>query len=74
MQKLTMEQAIVVSAYTGVLMCPLYKMHEEIERRLGRPVWSHQMPSIYETEIRPAFKDDFLAMYPKVRKDDLSDG
>ena len=34
MDKLTMKQAIVVSAYTGILICPFAKMHEAIEKKL----------------------------------------
>jgi len=62
MQKLTIEQAVVISAYTGFMACPFSAMHAEIEKRLGRSVWTHEMPSIIDTEIRPAFKDDFISM------------
>jgi len=66
MQKLTMEQAVVVSAYTGFLVCPFDKMHAEIEKRLGRPVWTHEMgcKKFMDEQIRPAFKADFVAMLP----------
>jgi hypothetical protein len=66
MQKLTTEQAVVVSAYTGFLICPFEQMHAEIEKRLGRPVWTHEMGSqtVMKEESRPAFKADFLAMFP----------
>jgi hypothetical protein len=66
MQKLTMEQAVVVSAYTGFLVCPFDQMHAEIEKRLGRPVWTHEMGSekFMDDQVRPAFKADFVAMLP----------
>jgi len=67
MQKLTKEQAVVISAYTGALCCAFSDMHAEIEKRLGRPVYTHELGSkkLCEDVIKPAFKDDFLAMVPK---------
>lgn len=66
MQTLTMEQAVVISGYTGVLACPFDVLHGEIEKRMGRPVWTHELGSheMMETEIKPKFKADFLAMIP----------
>ena len=71
MQKLTMEQAVVVSAYTGFLVCPFDQMHAEIEKRLGRPVWTHEMGSekFVDEQVRPAFKADFVAMLPANAED-----
>lgn len=66
MQKLTMEQAVVISAYTGVLVCPFGELHKEIEKRLNRPIWTHELGShsfLIDT-IRPLFKEDFLSMVP----------
>jgi hypothetical protein len=39
-------------------------MHSEVEKRLGRPVFTHEFASkkLFEDEIKPAFKDDFLAL------------
>ena len=62
MDKLTLEQAVIISAYTGFALCPFSAIHEEVEKRLGRPVFTHELPSIYESEIMPAFRDDFIAM------------
>ncbi|MEN6622933.1 MAG: hypothetical protein ABFD50_15465 [Smithella sp.] len=65
MTKLTMEQAVVISAYTGILSCPFDKMHEAIEKKLGRPVWTHELASDkVNEEIRKAFRADFLEMIP----------
>lgn len=61
--KLTRMQGIIVSAYTGILICDFGDMHEEVEKRLGRPVWTHQFPSLRD-EIAAAFKDDFVALLP----------
>ena len=69
--RLTKDQAVIISAYTGWLCCDFGDMHGEIERRLGQPVCTHEMPAIMDTEIRPAFKDSFIALSPNVK---VSDG
>jgi len=58
-----MEQAVVLSAYTGFLFCPFDKMHEAIEKKLGRPIFTHELASEHVTnEIQAAFKEDIIAM------------
>ena len=65
-KKLTMEQAVVISGYTGVLICPFSELHDEIEKRLERPVWTHELGSseLMEKEVKPTFEADFFAMAP----------
>ena len=67
MQKLTKEQAVVVSGYTMVLCCGFSDLHQEIEKRLGHPVWTHQLGNteFVEEKVKPAFKEDFIAMVPQ---------
>lgn len=60
---LTPEQAVVVSAFTGYHVGDFAKMHKAVEEKLGRPVWTHEFPSLKD-EIREAFRDDFIAMNP----------
>lgn len=69
MEKLTKEQAIVISGYTMVLMCDFSDLHQDIEKRLGRPVWTHQLPSLKE-EIKEAYTDDFMSLCVVEVKDD----
>lgn len=40
---MTREERIIVSAYTGVLMCNFADMQKYIEEKLGRPVWTHEL-------------------------------
>lgn len=58
---MTKEEKIIVSAYTGVCMCDFNDVHEYIEKKFGRPVWTHELASsvIWE-EIREKTKEDFL--------------
>lgn len=64
MQKLTTEQAIVLSGFTGVLCVNDFSLlHIDINKRLGRPVYTHEMPDIIN-EIKEAYRADFMAMLP----------
>lgn len=65
MKKLTKEQAIIISGYTQVLICDFGDLHEDIEKRLGRPVFTGEMPSIAE-QIQEVYKEDFLSLAPEV--------
>jgi len=64
MKKLDKEQAAVISAYTGYLLGDFSEMHGYAEKKLGRPIWTHQFPSIRE-ELREAAKEDFISMNPE---------
>lgn len=60
---MTKYERIVVSAYTGVLMCDFHDVHGYIEKKLGRPVWTHEMAyRDVQDEIQKAVKPDFLAL------------
>lgn len=63
---MTKEERIIVSAYTGFLMCDFDDMHKYIEEKLGRPVWTHELadPKVLE-EIREKIKPEFLALCGK---------
>lgn len=60
---MTNQEKIIVSAYTGVLMCDFSDVHQYIEEKLGRTVWTHEMAgdAVWE-EIKQAVKPDFLSL------------
>lgn len=60
---MTHQEKIIVSAYTGYLMCDFSDVHKYIEEKLGRPVWTHEMadPKIRD-EIYKATREDFIAL------------
>lgn len=63
MQKLTKEQAVVISAYTGVLCCNFTDLHEYIEKVMGRPVFTHELgDELFWDDLRDKTKKDFLSM------------
>lgn len=60
---MTNQEKIIVSAYTGVLMCDFGDVHKYIEEKLGRPVYTHEMAqkALWD-EIKEKSKDDFMAI------------
>jgi len=63
MEKLTEEQAIVLTGFADILMCDFGKFHEDVEKRLGHPVMTHEFPSLAKT-IKEAYREDFLKLLP----------
>lgn len=63
MQKLTKEQAIVITGFTGVLACNFGDFHEDVEKRFGRGVWTHEFADKkFAEEIKGKYRKDFLSM------------
>ena len=63
MTKLTKEQAIVITGFTGKLACKFADFHEDVERRLGEPVFTHQFGNKdFANKIEELYRADFLAM------------
>lgn len=68
---MTKQEKIVVSAYTGVLMCDFDDLHKYIEDKLGRSVWTHELAlEAVSAEIKEKSKADFLAICQR-ESDDL---
>lgn len=40
---MTLDEKIIVSAYTGYLMCDFSLVHAYIQKILGRPVWIDEL-------------------------------
>lgn len=60
---LTLEQAIILTGYTGILMSDFYSFHVDVEKRLGRPVYSHEMASAeFFDELKELYRQDFLSI------------
>lgn len=68
---MTDQERIIVSAYTGVLMCDFEDMHKYIEEKLGRPVFTHELADKdVWNEIRENVKGDFLSLCSNGGKND----
>lgn len=60
---MTHKERVIVSAYTGYLMCDMPSVHEYIKKVLGRPVWTHELADSKVTaEIKEKCKPDFLSL------------
>lgn len=71
---MTYKEKIIVSAYTGYLMCDFEDVHAYIEEKLGRPVYTHELASEdIQREIRDRTKIDFLSLCGHRPPDDLED-
>lgn len=58
---MTLDEKIVVSAYTSYLMCDFNEVHKYIENLLGRPVFTHELATDpIQKEIHEKSKLDFL--------------
>lgn len=69
---MTKKEKIIVSAYTGYLMCDWDDMHQYIEKKLGRPVWTHELAfEEMQEKVREATKDDFLALCNEEEEEEL---
>lgn len=67
--KLTKEQAITISGYTGVLICEFEDLHKDVEKRLGRPVLTHEFADgEFWSEVKALYRDDFINLAPEEMK------
>ena len=63
MQRLTKEQAIILTGYTGITCCAFHLFHEDVEKRVGRPVFTHELGSEeFMERVRDLYRDDFIAL------------
>lgn len=63
MKKLTKEQAIVITGFTGITACQFADFHGDVEKRLGHPVWRHQFDDKkFMENIQELYRKDFLSM------------
>ena len=60
-RRMTKYEAIVVSAFGDV--------HEYIEKKLGRPIWTHEFAfDLVQKEIHEKVKPDFLKICEEVQE------
>lgn len=63
MDRLTSEQAAIIGAFTGILAGPFSDLHKYAEKKLRRPVWTHEFASKdVSKELKEASREDFLAL------------
>ena len=68
-QKLTKEQAIIISGYTGFLICQFSDLQNDVGKRMGRPVWAHEFGGeIFTEKVEDLYREDFIALAPEEPK------
>lgn len=61
MNKLTKEQGVVISGFTGILCCQFSDLHQDVEKRLNRPVFTHEFAEKeVKEQIKEAYREDFM--------------
>lgn len=60
---MTKEEKLIVSAYTGVLMTDFNDFHKFAEKKLDRPVFTHEFAlKTTADELKLSVKKDFLRL------------
>lgn len=65
--KLTKEQAIIITGYTGIFCFREFShFQEDAEKRLGHPIWTHQFgDKEFANKIKEVYREGFIAMIPE---------
>lgn len=61
MIKLTKEQAIIITGFTGTMCCKFDEFHADVEKRLKRPVQTIEFGFNWKS-IKEAYRDDFMKL------------
>lgn len=63
MERLTRKQAAIISAYTGYLCGPFEDLHAYIEKKMGRPVHTHELVSLGASgKLKELSRQDFVCL------------
>lgn len=67
MVKLTKEQAVVITGFTGIMACNSFSdLQQEVDKRLGYPTFTHQYGNkTFADEVKELFREDFLKLIPQ---------
>lgn len=60
--RLTPEQAVIVTGYTGKLLGDVGGFYTDLEKRLGRKIINSELPSIGQEKISELYREDFLIL------------
>lgn len=63
--KLSEAQCVVLTGFTGVLFGKFSTFHADAEKRLGRPIWTHEFATAeMKAELKETYRQDFMALQP----------
>ena len=63
-QKLTNDQAVIISGFTGILCGEFSDFHADVEKRLGRGVQTFELADkkFWNETVKPLYASDFIEM------------
>lgn len=64
---ITKQHAIIITGYTGILACDFSDFHEDVEKRLGRPVYTHEFVAL-KADIKELYEKDFSDLCRQIGK------
>lgn len=63
MEKLSKQQALAIMGFTGISTTNFSIFHEDVEKRMGCPVWTHQFANEeFSAKVKELYREDFIAM------------
>lgn len=69
--RLTHKQGIILTGFTGKLFCRFSDFHADVERRLGRSVWTHEFADEeFARRMRDLYRDDLMSILPEETVDE----
>ena len=64
-EPLTVEQAVIIAGYTGILTGSFSDLHADVERRLGRGVQTAEFGmKSFKAELQDLYRADFVVISP----------
>lgn len=61
--EMTEFQKIVLTGFTGILCCKFDKFHEDVEKRIGHGVFTHQFgDEEFAEKAKELYRDDFMSI------------
>lgn len=62
-------EAVVISAYTGILISDVDDLFKYFEELKGRPVFTHEVNKEFVEEIKELCKPELLEIYQSITED-----
>lgn len=70
-KELTKKQGIILTGFTGMMLCKMDDFHKDVEKRLGRPIFTHEFGDrMLKLRIKETYRKDFESLFPKTRRTD----
>jgi hypothetical protein len=66
---MTKQEAIIVMGFTGVTTVSFGDFHEDVEKRMGQSVFTHQFGNDeFSEKVKDLYRDDFVSMCESINQ------